>query len=80
MLLVMSETEKHGHASEDWLSPREAGQLVPGGVTGVTIRKWCQAGNIPGAVQLPSGRWVIPRSAIEHAMYIPASPGEGRER
>lgn len=61
----MTETQSYERAGEIWLSPSEAGELVPGGVTAVTVRKWCRLGRVPGAVQLPSGRWKVPASAID---------------
>ena len=48
-----------------WLDPASAGKLVPGGLGAAAIRKWCREGKIPGSIQLPSGRWKIPASAIE---------------
>lgn len=38
------------------------------GVTGQSVRRWCMAGLLPGAVKLGHGRrgtWAIPESALE---------------
>ena len=73
----MSETNSYEQSGEVWFSPAEAGSQVPGGATGVTIRKWCRQGRVPGAIQLPSGRWKIPLSAIEAMMAASTPQREG---
>ncbi|AFV89297.1 HTH_MerR-trunc domain-containing protein [Acidipropionibacterium acidipropionici ATCC 4875] len=34
------------------------------GVGAQAVRRWCEAGKVAGAVQLPSGRWRLPWSAV----------------
>ena len=48
-----------------WLTPEEFGEVIPGGLGAAAVRKWARAGKIPGAIQLPSGRWRIPESAVD---------------
>lgn len=55
----------HSYESEKWLTPGQASMLIPGNPSSVTVRKWCRQGSIPGAIQMPSGRWKIPTSALE---------------
>lgn len=61
----MNVTKKNDREERNWLTPAEAGERVPGGVSDTTIRSWCHADRIPGAIQTPTGRWKIPASAIE---------------
>ncbi|WP_374043712.1 helix-turn-helix domain-containing protein [uncultured Corynebacterium sp.] len=61
----MSETNNCTHNEELWLSPAEAGQQFPGGLSASTVREWCHAGRFPGAFQTPTGRWRIPASAVD---------------
>jgi hypothetical protein len=46
-----------------WLTPQEFAAVVPG-ASATAARTWCAAGKVPGAIQLPSGRWQIPWSAV----------------
>ncbi len=34
------------------------------GVGAQAVRRWCETGKVAGAVQLPSGRWRLPWSAV----------------
>lgn len=34
------------------------------GVGAQAVRRWCEAGQVAGAVQLPSGRWRLPWSIV----------------
>lgn len=51
-----------------WLSPRAAGELLPGAPTAQTLREWCVRGLVPGAYRTLTGRWQIPVSAIEELL------------
>ena len=57
-------------------SADSAGRVTPAtaaewtGASRDTVIRWCETGLLPGAVQLPSGRWRIPLRAIAH--LIPA--------
>lgn len=73
----MSETNKSNCSSQVWLTPTEAGRRIPGNPTGMTVRKWSRNGLLPGAIQLPSGRWKIPLSAIEAMMAASIPQREG---
>lgn len=59
--MTVSNSEKQ----ERWLSPREAGERLPGNLAPQTVRDWCSKGWVPGAVRLPNGRWQIPESSVE---------------
>lgn len=60
----MSIPKRNEQAETDWLSPDEFGDRIPGGLGGAAVRKWARAGKIPGALQLPNGRWQIPADAV----------------
>ncbi|WP_151550477.1 MULTISPECIES: helix-turn-helix domain-containing protein [unclassified Corynebacterium] len=64
----MSVTKWNERSIEDWLDPSEVGRVIPGGISPAAVRKWCREGKIPGVIQLPNGRWRIPRSAIEEVL------------
>ncbi|AFV89298.1 hypothetical protein PACID_14840 [Acidipropionibacterium acidipropionici ATCC 4875] len=53
----------HERVRDSWLNPTDAAKLIPE-TTPATIRRWCSHGDLPGAKQLPSGRWMIPWSAV----------------
>ena len=61
----MNDSNDMKEEEEIWLSPAEAGHLVPGGAAALTIRRWAHEGRIEGAFQTPSGRWKIPKSGLE---------------
>ncbi len=46
-----------------WLTPPAAARLIPG-ASEVSVRRWAEVGELKGAIQLPSGRWQIPWSAV----------------
>lgn len=59
-----------------WLNPTDTASLIPD-TTPATIRRWCGRGDLPGAKQLPSGRWIIPWAAvIEILGFDPRSRNE----
>jgi hypothetical protein len=47
----------------EYLTPPEVAAVLPG-ATAVSVRRWAENGQLPGAIQLPSGRWQIPWSAV----------------
>lgn len=49
--------------SGDFLSPPEVASVIPG-ASSVSVRRWAESGDLPGAIRLPSGRWQIPWSAV----------------
>lgn len=53
----------HNPVPDAWLNPRQAAAWIPG-ASKRSVRDWCAAGVMPGAIQLPSGRWQIPWSAV----------------
>ena len=60
----MSVTNSTENAKTAWLSPDEFADLMPGEPKTATVRKWCRQGKLPGAIQMPGGRWQIPQSAV----------------
>ena len=59
----MNMHEMHARVRDSWLNPIDAAKLIPE-TTPATIRRWCSHGDLPGAKRLPSGRWMIPWSAV----------------
>lgn len=76
----MDEGKTITSGEKEWYSPREAGQLIPGGLGAAGMRKWCREGQVPGARQLPSGRWLIPRSGIEKLLNDSLIPLQASHR
>ena len=58
----MAERKRYDMNSE-YLSPPEVANILPS-TTAISVRKWAEAGDLPGAIRLPSGRWQIPWSAV----------------
>lgn len=61
----MSVTNSIDRDKETWLSPDEFANLMPGDPKTATVRKWCRQGKLPGAIQMPGGRWQIPKSTVD---------------
>ena len=57
---------------QQWLTVAEAARFLPH-TSEAALRRWCQQGQVPGAVRLPNRRWIIPVAAVE-ALLAP-SPG-----
>ena len=49
--------------SNGWLTPEEVARVLPN-TSAKSVREWCAAGKLAGAVQLPSRRWQIPWAAV----------------
>lgn len=47
----------------EFLSPPEVARILPS-TTALSVRRWAASGRLPGAIQLPNGRWQIPWSAV----------------
>ncbi|HAT6526206.1 TPA: helix-turn-helix domain-containing protein [Corynebacterium striatum] len=62
-----SEKSEGNRGEEVWLTTTQAAALLPH-VSRRSIQHWAAAGEIPGAIQLPSGRYRIPKSAIEELL------------
>lgn len=65
----MNVTDTHDRAHEEWLTAREAAELLPT-VGALTVQRWARTGRVP-AVRLPNGRWLFRRSDVE-ALLAPA--------
>ena len=64
--VAVSERQMHKSLpdlSGEFLSPPEVASVIPG-ASSVSVRRWAEAGDLPGAIRLPSGRWQIPWSAV----------------
>lgn len=44
------------------LTPEE--YAAPRGISPASVRKWCRAGEMPGATQNEAGKWQIPATAV----------------
>lgn len=77
--LTFMTTDSHHNEAEEWLTPKQVGDRLPGTPTPSTIRNWCKAGIITGAVRTPGGRWLIPVSAAERLeqSFNVETPGAG---
>lgn len=65
VILASMDAPNRNEANEnEWLTPAEAGMKLPRRLGAAAVRKWARNGKLPGAIQLPSGRWLIPESAI----------------
>ena len=63
--------------SGEYLSPQEVAVVVPG-ASAMAVRRWAAAGDLPGAIRLPSGRWQIPWSAVVGILgFDPRVAGSG---
>ncbi|MDO5082546.1 MAG: helix-turn-helix domain-containing protein [Arachnia propionica] len=49
--------------SDGWLTPEEVARVLPN-TSAKSVRDWCAAGKLVGAVQLPNRRWQIPWAAV----------------
>ena len=49
--------------SDGWLTPEEVARVLPN-TSAKSVRDWCAAGKLVGAVQLPNRRWQIPWVAV----------------
>jgi predicted DNA-binding transcriptional regulator AlpA len=45
------------------------------GVTRSLVCRWCRQGRFPGAVQLPNGGWLIPKTAVHSFRRLRRKPG-----
>lgn len=50
-------------SNKKYMTPPEYGALFE--VDGRTVRRWCEAGRIPGVIRTPGGHWRIPTSAVD---------------
>ena len=53
----------HDDRNNAWLTPAEVAKLLPG-TSPKSVRDWITAGKLPGAIQLPGGRYWVPYSAV----------------
>ena len=63
---LVSEHDMHKTStlgSSGWLTPEEVSRVLPN-TSAKSVRAWCAAGHLPGAIQLPSRRWQIPWSTV----------------
>lgn len=51
--------------TENYLTPREAGERLPGTPAAQTMREWCARGLIRRVKRTPTGRWQIPESSLD---------------
>ena len=49
--------------SDGWLTPEDVARVLPN-TSAKSVREWCAAGKLAGAVQLPNQRWQIPWVAV----------------
>lgn len=68
-------TERFALGPTDYLSPAEAARVIPGAST-LAVRRWAADGKLSGAIQLPSGRWQIPWSAVVGILGFDPREGE----
>ena len=59
----VSARKTHDATKKEWIGSEEAADWIPG-ASKRSVRHWCASGLPPGAIQLPSGRWQIPWSAV----------------
>ena len=64
----MNVPKRNDRNASAWLTPEEFGEAIPGGLGAAAVRKWARQGRIPGAIQLPNGRWQIPDTALDALM------------
>lgn len=59
----VSARKTHDATKKEWIGSEEAADWIPG-ASKRSVRRWCASGLLSGAIQLPSGRWQIPWSAV----------------